>query len=77
MEAAWVLRGKCINGAFVPDHPLPNVEGPAEFIVYTTPPAENHSSGSIFELFGKAAPLRTAADLDKQLADERQSWPEV
>jgi hypothetical protein len=33
-------------------------------------------SGSIFDLFGKAAVLRTGADIAEQLREERDSWGE-
>ena len=77
MDAAWVLRGKYANGMFVPDQPLPDVEGPAELIVYAQQGAPSAASGdSMFNLFGKVQPLRSGKELDEQLESERASWPE-
>ena len=75
METAFIIRGRLREKAFVSDGPMPNVDGPAELIVYrerTTP--EGGSSESMFELFGKAHNLRTGEDIDLQVQQERLSW---
>jgi hypothetical protein len=34
-------------------------------------------AGSIFDLFGKAAKLRTAQDIEAQIEEERAGWGEA
>ena len=50
----------------------PTAEGPAELIVHAQLPKEQRHS--IFDAFGTAEYLRTAEDLDAQLAEERAAW---
>lgn len=75
MSEAVVIRGRFVNQTFVPDEPLPAVEGRAELIVIPTKtPAVR--SGSIFDHFGKVPVLRSAEDIASQVKDERDSWGE-
>ena len=75
MENALVVRGWLANKAFVSDGPMPEVEGPAELIVYAQEPrADSGDDSSLFDLFGKAPQLRSAEDIDAQLRAERDSW---
>jgi len=75
MDAAFVIRGKFTKKAFVSDDPMPDVEGPAELIVYPQDPRQKKRTGeSMFGSFGKALQLRSAKDIDRQLQDERDSW---
>lgn len=67
-----VIRGMFSNKTFVPTEPLPEAEGPAELVVHTVSP--NEQPHSIYEVFGAAEHLRTAEDLDAQLAEERAVW---
>lgn len=73
MTQAIVIRGRYAGGAFVPDEPMPAVEGTAELIVF---PASSESKAvpSIFDLFGRADRLRSAADIDAQIREEREVW---
>ena len=74
MGPALVIRGRYQSQAFVPDEPMPHVEGRAELIVFpTTAPG---GQPSIFDLFGKASRLRAAEDIDAQVREERESWGE-
>lgn len=77
MSEAIVVRGNYVGQAFVPDEPLPLVEGPAELIVFplekTVPPSP---ALSIFDLFGKAPRLRSAEDIETQMREEREAWGE-
>jgi hypothetical protein len=75
MDSPLIIRGTFSNKTFVPTDPLPEAEGPAELIVYAQTVAEGSSERpSIFDVFGKAKRLRSAADIDAQLAEERASW---
>jgi hypothetical protein len=78
MESPVVIRGTFANQVFIPEGPMPKIEGPAELIVYERPADEHaESRPSIFDCFGKAAHLRSAADIDAQLEEERASWDEA
>ena len=75
MSDAVVIRGRYVNRTFVPDEPLPAVEGMAELIVIPTkPPAAK--TGSIFDHFGKAPVLRSREDIEAQIKEERDEWGE-
>ena len=74
MDAAWVIRGRVCGGAFIAAEPVPDVDASAELIVFASaeqrPPGKVCTS-SIFELFGQAGQLRSGADIDAQVQDER------
>lgn len=76
MTEALVIRGRYIDQTFVPDEPLPVVEGAAQLIVFPSTQRENPSVASIFDLFGKAPRLRTAEDIAAQVQEERDAWDE-
>jgi hypothetical protein len=70
-----VIRGTFSHRVFVPEEPLPEIEGRAELLVYAQTPVEAaFQRPSILDVLGKAKRLRSAADLDAQLEDERDSW---
>ncbi len=77
MTEALVIRGRYVGRAFLPDEPLPAVEGTAELIVFpsanSTPPAP---SRSVFDLFGTAPRLRTGEEIAGQVQEERDAWGE-
>jgi hypothetical protein len=72
MDSPVVIRGTFFNKTFVPTDPLPEAEGPAELIVHAQSSKEPRHS--ICDAFGTAEHLRTAEDLDAQLAEERAAW---
>jgi hypothetical protein len=73
-----IIRGTFSHQAFVPEGPLPEVEGRAELIVYTqTPENPAPQRSSICDVFGKAKQLRSAEDIDAQLEEERASWDDA
>lgn len=72
MDSPVIIRGVFSNKVFVPTDPLPEAEGPAELIVH--PEVAKERRHSIFEVLGAAEHLRTAEDLDAQLAEERAAW---
>jgi hypothetical protein len=75
MSVALVIRGRYSGQTFIPEEPLPVAEGTAQLIVF--PAVQNQPPpGSIFDLFGKAANLRTAEDIEAQIAEERAGWGE-
>ncbi len=77
MSEAIVVRGKYVGQVFIPGEPLPVAEGPAELIVFPQRKSEPSAQPlSIFDLFGKAAVLRSAKDIEAQVRDEREAWGE-
>ncbi len=75
MDSPVVIRGTFSNQVFVPEGPLPKVEGRAELIVYEqAPESDEGDDSSLFDLFGKAPQLRSGEDIDAQLRAERDSW---
>ena len=75
MDTALVIQGRFANKTFVSDDPMPDVEGPAELIVYSQVPARgDRMAKSMFDFFGKASQLRSAEDIDSQIEEERRSW---
>ena len=75
MNTALVIKGKIEERQFVSDEPMPDVEGPAELIVYPKETAQKESPAiSIFDLFGKAEHLRSGEDIDAQIREEREAW---
>lgn len=77
MSEAIVVRGTYAGQVFIPSEAMPQVEGPAELIVFPRekmePPAQLLS---IFDLFGKAPVLRSAEDIEAQMRAEREAWGE-
>ena len=70
MDAAIVIHGTITAKQFISDEPMPDVEGPAELIVYPKNTSREESSRvSIFDLFGKAPQLRSAADINVQVRE--------
>jgi hypothetical protein len=77
MDAPLVIRGRLTHKAFVADEPMPDVEGPADLIVYaSSAAADSARRHSMSSVFGTASQLRTAEDIDAQIAEERRSWDE-
>jgi hypothetical protein len=75
MSEAVVIRGRYVNRTFVPDEPLPAVEGSAELIVIPTKPLAA-KTGSIFDHFGKAPVLRSRENIEAQIEEDRDEWGE-
>ena len=76
MNGSLVIHGKVSGQVFVPDEPMPDIEGPAELIVYADVEAQSATFGarSVYEFIGKSSEPRSAEELDAQLREERDSW---
>jgi hypothetical protein len=76
MKPSLVIHGKVSGQVFVPDEPIPDIEGPAELIVYPAVIARSIAVGasSVFDFIGKAFDPRFAEELDAQLREERNAW---
>lgn len=72
MSQTIVIQGRYVDHRFIADGQLPDVEGAAQLIITEGQPA----SVSIFDLFGKAAKLRSADDIAAQVQEERNEWGE-
>ena len=73
MSQTLVIRGRYVDHAFIPEGNLPDAEGMAELIIT---PGQIASAPSIFDLFGKAAQLRTSEEIVAQDEQERNEWGE-
>ena len=71
MDNTLIVRGRYTGRTFIPDSPLPHVEGMAQLIIT---PTSSHSSGSVADAFGTAAVLRTGDDILAQVRAERDEW---
>ncbi len=67
-----VIRGHYADHQFIPQDPLPNIEGEASLVIHP----ETAKTGSMFELFGKAAVLRTEEEISREIAKDRMEWDE-
>lgn len=76
MAEALVIHGRYAGQTFIPDEPLPVAEGTAQLIVFPRTRPGTPAEGSIFDLFGKAPQLRTGADIEAQVREERDAWGE-
>ena len=75
MQKALIIRGSFSGGAFTSDEPVPDVEGPAELIVYpAAPEGASRESRSVLDVLGGSPRPRTAADIERQLQEERRAW---
>jgi hypothetical protein len=72
MSHTVIIHGRYADHTFIPDGQLPDVESAAELIITQSP----SGSTSMFDLFGKAARLRTADDIAAQIQEERNEWGE-
>ena len=72
MSQTIVVQGRYVDHTFIADGQLPDVQGVAQLIITDSQP----TSASIFDFFGKAEKLRSAADIAAQIQDERNEWGE-
>jgi hypothetical protein len=66
-----VVRGRYVDHQFIPSDPLPDTEGDAALVIS---PKKSSATGSVFDLFGTAENLRSAADIASELARQREEW---
>jgi hypothetical protein len=79
MSGNLIIHGKVRDQVFVPDEPMPDIEGPAELVVYPVVEPRPSASGthSVFDFIGKANEPRSAEDIDAQLCEERDAWNDL
>jgi len=71
MDQAFIIRGRYAGQTFIPDGPLPDIEGVAELVVIPAPP---RARGSVADAFGTATVLRSGDDILAQVRAERDEW---
>lgn len=71
MDQTLIVRGRYVGGAFIPDGPLPDTEGPAELVIK---PASPRQLTSIADAFGTAPVLRTGSEILAQARADRDAW---
>ena len=79
MKGTLIIHGKVRDQVFVPDEPMPKIEGPAELIVYQAVDPRSSDSGarSVFDFIGKTSDPRSADDINAQLSEERDAWNDL
>jgi hypothetical protein len=73
MSQRLIVHGRYVGRTFIPDGPLPDADGAAELVITPTIP---QSVGSITDAFGKAAVLRSGAEILAQVRADRDEWDE-
>ena len=76
MNQTVTVRGRYVDKTFIPDGPLPVVEGEAELVITPSVTPTNPKRGSIADAFGKATTLKSAEELAARIREERDSWGE-
>jgi hypothetical protein len=71
MSQTVIVRGRYIGRTFIPDGPLPEVEGMAELVISSNLPP---TRGSVAQAFGAAPVLRTQDDILAQTRADRDEW---
>ena len=71
MDRTLIIRGRYVGGAFIPDGPLPDTEGPAELVIT---PASPPQPTSIADAFGAAPVLRPGSEILAKARTERDAW---
>ncbi len=72
MSQTRIIRGRYVGRTFIPDDPLPDIDGAAELVI--TPATLPQSGRSIADAFGTASILRSGEELLVQLQAERDEW---
>ena len=71
MSQDFIVPGRYCDHQFIPDGPLPDTEGSASLVITPVVSSEAHS---VFDLFGKAAQLRTSQEIEQDLRSLRDEW---
>jgi hypothetical protein len=75
MERGVVVRGRLHGRHLDLDESVDQLEGEVEVVVGAVEPAPAKPAESIFEFIRKLPPgSRTKEDIDRQIAEERDSW---
>ncbi len=75
MERGVVVRGRLHGRQIDLDESIDQLEGEVEVVVRAVEPAYTKPVESIFEFIRKLPPgTRTKEDIDRQIAEERDSW---
>lgn len=75
MERGVVVRGRLHGRQIDLDEPVDQLDGEVEVVVRPVAPARAKPAESIFEFIRKLPPgTRTKDDIDRQIAEERDSW---
>jgi hypothetical protein len=73
MSRTVIIHGRYVDRNFIPDGPLPEIDGEAELIIT---PATFTTRRSIADAFGMAPVLRSGDDILAQVQSERDVWGE-
>jgi hypothetical protein len=77
MGPGVVVRGRLHGRHIDLDEPLGELDGEVEVVVRAVEPASAKTLESIFDFIRSLPPgTRTKEDIDRQIAEERDSWGE-
>jgi hypothetical protein len=71
MDQMHIVSGRYADRQFIPDGPLPDIEGSAQLVITAALP---QSQGSVAAAFGAAPQLRSGPDILGQARAEREEW---
>lgn len=71
MNQTLIVPGRYAGRMFIPDGPLPDVDGAAQLVITPTP---TQAPVSVADAFGAASVLRTGEDILAQLSAEHDDW---
>ncbi len=71
MQTTLTIRGRYADRKFIPDDPMPDVEGTAELTIVHSP---NRPRGSTADAYGTATVLRSGNEILSQIRAEREEW---
>jgi hypothetical protein len=75
MERGVVVRGRLHGRQIDLEEPVDQLDGEVEVVVRPVEPAHAKPVESIFDFIRKLPPgTRTKEDIDRQIAEERDSW---
>ena len=75
MERGVVVRGRLHGRRIDLDEPVDQLEGEVEVVVRPVVPERAKPVETVFEFIRKLPPgTRTKEDIDRQIAEERESW---
>ncbi len=79
ISGTFIVHGKVTDQVFVPDEPMPDIEGRAALVVYPVadPRPRALRTRSVLDFIGKAFDPRSAKDIDAQLREERDAWNDL
>lgn len=76
MENAVIVRGRMADSRHIElAEPVPGMEGEVEIVLRSVPSAREPNAPDVFDVIASLSPgARSKAEIDQQIADERDAW---